>query len=64
MHCFWCTVVSGNLVLKEHKAAKWLGKDDMKMVAWLPAYLEIIDLIKLSITNRRYLTGHSASCKN
>ena len=49
MHCFWCTVVSGNLVLKEHKAAKWLSKDDMNTVAWLPADLEIIELIKQDI---------------
>ena len=49
MHCFWCTVVSGNLVLKEHQAAKWLSKDDMNTVAWLPADLEIIELIKQDI---------------
>ena len=29
MGCYWCSVVSGNLVLKEHEAARWLGKDEL-----------------------------------
>ncbi len=28
MHCFWCTVKSGNLMLKEHEAAKWLTRKE------------------------------------
>ena len=37
MHCFICTIKSGDLVLKEHEAAKWLCKDTLESVAWLPA---------------------------
>ena len=37
MHCFICTLVSGALVLKEHEAAKWLTKDTLNSVNWLPA---------------------------
>ena len=49
MHCFWCEVISGNLVLKEHEAAKWLGKEDIDTVAWLPADLEIVEIIKRAV---------------
>lgn len=46
MDCFWCEVVSGNLVLKEHEAAKWLGKDELGSVEWLPADLGLIKKIE------------------
>jgi 8-oxo-dGTP diphosphatase len=37
MDCFLCSIRSGNPVLKEHEAAKWLSADEMDSVAWLPA---------------------------
>ena len=37
MDCFICHIKSGNLVLKEHEAAKWLTKDTLYSVDWLPA---------------------------
>lgn len=37
MHCFICTIKSGDLVLKEHEAAKWLTKETIDSVDWLPA---------------------------
>lgn len=46
MHCFMCTVKSGHLVLKEHEAAKWLTKDTLDSVDWLPADEAIIEKIK------------------
>ncbi len=46
MDCFWCEVVSGDLVLKEHEAAKWLTYDELNSVEWLPADIELIDKIK------------------
>lgn len=46
MHCFMCTVKSGHLVLKEHEAAKWLTKNTLDSVDWLPADEGIIDKIK------------------
>lgn len=42
MHCFLCHVEQGNLTLKEHEAARWLGKDELKSVRWLPADIQII----------------------
>ena len=37
MHCYLCHVESGHLELKEHEAAKWLHKDELENVDWLPA---------------------------
>lgn len=49
MDCFWAEIVSGDLVLKEHEAAKWLKKDELDSVEWLPADITLIDKIKGSI---------------
>ena len=46
MHCFLCRVESGRLELKEHEAARWLTKDKLNEVDWLPADLQIIDKLK------------------
>lgn len=46
MRCYWCSVKSGNLVLKEHEAAKWLTKEEIDSVDWLPADITIIELIR------------------
>ena len=49
MDCFWCEVVSGDLVLKEAEAARWLTKDDIDSVPWLPADQTILDVIRSSM---------------
>ncbi|SHK92170.1 8-oxo-dGTP diphosphatase MutT [Hespellia stercorisuis] len=49
MDCFWCEVVSGNLVLKEHEAARWLGKDELGSVEWLPADLGLVEKIEAEL---------------
>jgi len=46
MHCFLCRVESGQLELKEHEAARWLAKEQLGSVDWLPADLQIIDNIR------------------
>ena len=46
MHCYLCSVVEGDLVLKEHEAARWLGKDELWDVDWLPADDNLIVLIE------------------
>ncbi|MBD5467925.1 MAG: (deoxy)nucleoside triphosphate pyrophosphohydrolase [Lachnospiraceae bacterium] len=46
MDCFWAEVVSGDLVLKEHEAAKWLTKDELDSVEWLPADITLIEGLK------------------
>ena len=49
MDCFWCEVVKGDLVLKEHEEAKWLNKNTIDEVEWLPADVTLIDVIKEKI---------------
>lgn len=46
MKCFWAEIVSGELVLKEHEDAKWLTKDKIDTVEWLPADVELVKKIK------------------
>ena len=46
MDCFLAHVVEGSLVLKEHEAAKWLKKDRLDSIKWLPADQTIIELLK------------------
>ena len=42
----WCEVVAGHLELKEAEAAKWLTKDQLDSVVWLPADITLIDKIR------------------
>lgn len=46
MHCFFCTVINGELSLLEHEAAKWLTKQELHDVAWLPADVEVVDAVE------------------
>lgn len=46
MDCFLCSIVSGELNLKEHEAAKWLSKDELDSVDWLPADITIIEKVR------------------
>lgn len=47
MDCFLCAIQSGNLVLKEHEAAKWLTRDELDSVKWLPADKGLIEKLKM-----------------
>jgi len=49
MDCFWAQVVSGELVLKEHAAARWLTKEELGSVEWLPADVGLIEILKESM---------------
>lgn len=46
MDCFWCEIVKGDLVLKEHEAARWLTKEQLGEVEWLPADVTLIEKIR------------------
>jgi 8-oxo-dGTP diphosphatase len=46
MACYRCKVVSGHLTLLEHEAARWLGKDQLDSVDWLPADRSILNKVK------------------
>ena len=49
MDCFWCEVISGELDLLEAEAAKWLSKEELDSVSWLPADITLIDKIKVAM---------------
>ena len=49
MDCFWCTVLEGNLHLNEAEDARWLTKENLMSVKWLPADLEVLEVISKSI---------------
>ena len=49
MDCFWCKLKKGDLILKEHEAAKWLDKDSIDSVNWLPADVTLIAEIEKSM---------------
>lgn len=53
MKCYICTVVSGKLELLEHESAKWLDKDSLDSVAWLPADLGLVDKLKDYLSKNR-----------
>ena len=46
MDCFFCTLLSGSLTLKEHEAARWLSPAELDSVSWLPADRSLIDELK------------------
>ena len=48
MDCFLAEIDSGNLVLKAHEAARWLTKEELDSVDWLPADVLLIDTLKQS----------------
>ncbi len=49
MDCFWCTIKEGSLTLKEAEAAKWLSKETIDSVNWLPADQGLIEKIKTEL---------------
>ena len=42
MHCYLCSITSGEIVLREHKSARWLTPAEMGSVEWLPADKDVI----------------------
>ena len=49
MDCFWAEIVKGDLVLREHEAAKWLTKDELESVDWLPADLGLVEKVRVGM---------------
>lgn len=50
MDCFWCEIVKGDLVLKEHEAARWLTREELTDVEWLPADVAVAEKIAGDMT--------------
>lgn len=49
MDCFWCEVINGDLILKEAEDVRWLTKEQLYDVKWLPADLSLIEKIKVQM---------------
>lgn len=46
MHCYLCSLLTEALHLNEHEAARWLSTDDLDCVKWLPADMQVIEIMK------------------
>ncbi|MBR3364132.1 MAG: 8-oxo-dGTP diphosphatase MutT, partial [Solobacterium sp.] len=49
MKCYWARIIEGKPVLLEHEAARWLSREELDSVAWLPADVTIIELVKQAL---------------
>lgn len=49
MECFFAKIIKGDLVLKEHEAARWLTEEELYSVEWLPADISLIEKIKRTL---------------
>ena len=49
MHCFYCSVIGGDLTLLEHEAAKWLKTTELHSVNWLPADVEVVAALERNL---------------
>ena len=47
MHCYICSIEAGEIVLREHKSARWLRPEELGSVKWLPADKDVIDVLNL-----------------
>jgi len=56
MHCYICSLLTESLHLNEHEAARWLTKDELNSVKWLPADAELISDLRCLKEERRYGT--------
>jgi 8-oxo-dGTP diphosphatase len=46
MHCYLCSLLTESLHLNEHEDSRWLAKDELDSVRWLPADLQLIEQLK------------------
>lgn len=54
MDCFLCKIKSGELVLKEHEDAKWLRRDELDSVEWLPADEGLVEKIIQRLFDKKF----------
>ena len=52
MQCYFCNRLSGNLILKEAESSRWLSKEQLNSVKWLPADMIILDYIRVFLEDR------------
>ncbi len=61
MHCFMCSVVAGDLVLREHEAARWLAADELYDVDWLPADISVVEALSVHLMQDQAIPQSSIS---
>ncbi len=49
MHCFICDVIHGELRLREHEASRWLSREELFCVDWLPADIDVVKILELKL---------------
>ena len=47
MHCYFCSIANGEVKLLEHKSARWLRRDELNEVEWLPADVSVVNSLRL-----------------
>lgn len=55
MDCFWCEITDGELKLLEAESARWLTKETLYEVPWLPADLNLIKKVATQMENVKYI---------
>ena len=46
MHCYFCSIANGEVELLEHKSARWLRRDELNSVEWLPADVGVLNSLR------------------
>lgn len=46
MDCFWCEMIDAGFQLLEHEACKWVTKDELELLDWLPADIQLVPFLK------------------
>ena len=60
MDCFWCEIIHGELILKEAEDAKWLTREHLADVKWLPADVTLIENIGEALYETKDSKEHGA----
>ena len=55
MDCFWCEITDGELKLLEAESARWLTRENLYEVPWLPADLNLIKKVAMQMENVKYI---------
>lgn len=53
MHCYLCTIISGDLSLLEHEDARWLALDELDCVKWLPADKDVVEQLSTTFAMQK-----------
>lgn len=53
LHCFLCQLTSEAVHLNEHEAARWLSREALGSVAWLPADIQLIPILEQLLADER-----------